>query len=263
MAVNAPYNFVPLVSSDDPMRLARLPLIVRPEWHEQVSHDIPFEDGVCGHIDLSLTAKTPLFIQGTTLENDLKRHYRAPTGQLAIPGTSIRGMIRNVVEIASFSQMPFISERRWGVRDLQNRTLYGNHMTCTTRTSRGESVFTPNVHSGWLMIGENGWEITSCEHWRVEQDLLSSLLTDDKQENRRRFRNREPRLAPRYGMLNPHWLEHSVYFKGDDEPRDERHTRRRRDRPDEVFFLEAIPINGSLRYKEEARRRRWQDDSKG
>jgi len=51
--INAPYNFVPLSK-----------VIVIPEWAEQVSHDIPFKDGLSGEIGFTLTAHSPLLVGG-------------------------------------------------------------------------------------------------------------------------------------------------------------------------------------------------------
>ena len=42
--IKAPFNFVPL--SDK---------VFFPDWADKISHDIPFEDGVSGTIELTLT----------------------------------------------------------------------------------------------------------------------------------------------------------------------------------------------------------------
>lgn len=81
----APYNFVPL--NNEPVKAQEL-----------VPHD-SYKDGCfSGYIDLALTTKTPLFIRGEG-ENLLMLE-----GKPILPGSSIRGMIRTLVEIVSFGK---------------------------------------------------------------------------------------------------------------------------------------------------------------
>jgi hypothetical protein len=41
MSIKSPYNFVPAPTEDQ---------VFKPEWADQVSHDIPFSDGESGEI---------------------------------------------------------------------------------------------------------------------------------------------------------------------------------------------------------------------
>ncbi|MDD3945356.1 MAG: hypothetical protein PHS38_11660, partial [Bacteroidales bacterium] len=50
--IKAPFNFVP-VSSE----------VYYPGWADQISHDIPFSDGISGKISITIEAKTPIFIR--------------------------------------------------------------------------------------------------------------------------------------------------------------------------------------------------------
>ena len=52
--VKSTYNFVPAPTEDQ---------VYKPEWADKVSHDIPFEDGESGEIELTITAETPIFIR--------------------------------------------------------------------------------------------------------------------------------------------------------------------------------------------------------
>ena len=108
----APYNFVPL--SD---------FVFCPDWADKVSHDLPLEDGVCGSIDFEIETKTPLLVGGdrhesTKTKPELVKMFVTPDGQTsyAIPGSSLRGMIRNVLEIASFGKMNRVNEERHKVK---------------------------------------------------------------------------------------------------------------------------------------------------
>lgn len=82
----APYNFVPLNKE------------VISVGKAQGFDSFP-GDRCNGYIDLSLTAKTPLFIRGNDAD------FLRKVGKPVIPGSSIRGMVRNLVEIVSWSKM--------------------------------------------------------------------------------------------------------------------------------------------------------------
>lgn len=99
--IKAPYNFVPLD-----------PLVVCPDWADRVAQDVPFADGLSGHLDLTLEARTPVFVRDPS---NGEQFCRFPDGSPGIPGTSIKGMLRNVIEIASFGRMDRIADRRFGV----------------------------------------------------------------------------------------------------------------------------------------------------
>ena len=110
--IKAPYNFVPLNKK-----------VFYPPWSENVSHDIPFSDGESGEISIAIEAKSPIFIRNHYQEGDdyytIKKegktirvskefcHIKNNDGskQYYIPSTSIKGMIRNVLEIMSFSKI--------------------------------------------------------------------------------------------------------------------------------------------------------------
>ena len=119
--ITAPYNFVPLNKE-----------VFYPSWADDVSHDIPFEDGESGELDITITAKSPIFIRNHSddkdnpskefchfiNENNAKEYY--------IPGSSLKGMIRNVLEIISFSKIQIDEDKYkniFGVRDMTNQKL--------------------------------------------------------------------------------------------------------------------------------------------
>lgn len=118
--IKAPFNFVPL--SDK---------VFSPGWANMISQDVPFEDGVSGCIDIELTAITPLFIRnGHTKAQAEKKspEYRtfsiAPDGRYFIPATSIKGCIRNTMEILSFGKMSRMNNNRYSIRDLKLKKEY-------------------------------------------------------------------------------------------------------------------------------------------
>lgn len=107
----APYNFVPLPAE---ARSARQP----------PSHDAfhAQEDGrpvYTGHFTCTLTTETPCFIRGPISARDLAEGKEAKNAPAffsldggrspRIPGSSLRGLFRNLVEIISGSRIPALS----------------------------------------------------------------------------------------------------------------------------------------------------------
>lgn len=132
--IKAPYNFVPLEKT-----------AFYPEWANHISHDIPFEDGVSGCIEYTMEAKTPIFVRNgyTDRNNPDETFSHTKDGRYFIPGTSVKGEIRNVLEILSFGKMTQVQDARFGIRDL-NESQYRNQVK--------------NVHCGWLFCNKNSNE---------------------------------------------------------------------------------------------------------
>lgn len=160
----SPYNFVP--ASED---------VVFPNWGNAASHDIPFRDGVCGHLDIEIDALTPLICRGGRGKDGTDEFFTDARGRPAIPGTSLRGMLRSVVEIASFSKLAPVNTHRYGIRDLQNRYTYLQYMAELQRDPRtGKNEPVPLVDAGWLRKceesddGRERWVIEPCHFAKVE-----------------------------------------------------------------------------------------------
>lgn len=177
ISVHAPYNFVTLSGR-----------VFRPAWRDRISHDVPFSDGICGTIDVELTAHTPLCVGDRKQRGADGQEALMPfelLGRPAIPGTAIRGMLRNVVEIASFAKMQFVDrDRRYAVRDLQNRALYTNYLTI----ERLDRSWQPAARAGWLRKdSEENWVIEECNVSRVDHADLGKYLPRPTAEARDLF----------------------------------------------------------------------------
>lgn len=173
--IPSPYNFVPAST--------HIHIVER-----QISHDHPVADGVCGSIDITVTNETPMFIRGTTKPqgHTPEKPYRLDE-RWAIPGSSLRGLIRTVVEIASFSRLGPVNDLKLGFRDLQNRDLYGVHMAAMANQQP-----TPKVSACWLKrngapldidINEENENdpvatLEVVDYMKVEYGLLAPLLAD-------------------------------------------------------------------------------------
>lgn len=159
-AIHAPYNFIPLAD-----------WVYFPAWAEAASHDLPFADGLSGTLEFTLTAATPLLVAGEQDGGD-KRFLRAPDGRYMIPGSTLRGAIRNVMEIATFAKMGLIDDRHLGVRDLSG----GLPAYAKAMTERVGKAFRARAETGWLRFEDGSWKIYPCQHSRIEHDDLVTLL---------------------------------------------------------------------------------------
>ncbi|OGT90063.1 MAG: CRISPR-associated RAMP family protein [Gammaproteobacteria bacterium RIFOXYA12_FULL_61_12] len=163
-AINAPYNFVPLSE-----------MVVTPEWAALVSHDLPFKDGISGEIHYVLTAHSPLLVGGEqTKATDHApgnvRFFKTPDGQFAIPGSSLKGMIRSVLEIATFSRMGMVDDKRYGLRDISGKYVADSY------TSRVRN----RVQAGFLRLSRKGEpEILPCDMARFSHRDLESWWGED------------------------------------------------------------------------------------
>lgn len=158
MMIQAPYRFVPL--SD---------IVVFPEWGNLVSHDKPFEDGLCGELDISIKTHGKVCVGGEQIpasnnQAGQVKFYRTPEGELAIPGSSLKGMLRNVLEIATFSRFKQVEDQKLGVRDISE----ANNFYST-------SINVKNVKAGWLNFKNGQWILYPCRLARLHQkDLIQA-----------------------------------------------------------------------------------------
>lgn len=181
MVIKAPFNFVPVSEK-----------VFFPDWSDKISQDIPFEDGMSGTIELTITAKTPLFIrngQKKTEEDNSFSHVG--DNRYFVPGTSLKGSIRNVLEIMSFGKMNQVNNDTFGVRDLKSRT-YRDQMT--------------EICCGWLQWVDNKYMLTDCgTPGRISlEDIDEKYDTDlfSFVQNSHNFKNDENKTAKKkYEMI--------------------------------------------------------------
>jgi len=118
----APYNFVPLNEQVVPTEC---------EPAKDFAFDKYHEGRYTGYIDLTIETKTPLYIRGTLTEDEIKQEidsknkpdFFSPTGKFCIPGSSLRGMIRTMVEIMSYGKFEFFDNKRLYFRGMADLAL--------------------------------------------------------------------------------------------------------------------------------------------
>jgi len=152
--IKAPYNFVPFNKQ-----------VITPHWIEQISHDIPFPDGLSGTIEVNLKAVTPIFVRDGIGQRQAKDNYQDDvqqrphsfsqySGHYFIPGSSIKGMVRNVLEILSFGRMEGkVNDHKYALRDLSG-AMKDQYL----------KDFKPDkIYCGWLKKeNDNSYSITDC-----------------------------------------------------------------------------------------------------
>ncbi len=188
--ITSPYNFVPLNKK-----------VVYPHWAKLISHDVPFENSLSGTIELKITANTPIFVKDgmsakeaeSYKENNSQKTAFLPNkleGKYFIPGTSIKGMIANVLEIISFGELKNrVDDKRYAFRDLQQPVDYLEH-------------FKPGkIRCGWLKKkNDTEFVIKDCGipkrigHDKIDEKFGTNFqifFSDSGDFNRRGISNKE------------------------------------------------------------------------
>ena len=161
MQITSAYNFVPLSRH-----------VVQPDWQDLVSHDLPLQEGLCAELEIELEAHTPLLVGGEragTGPSHPVEFCRDAHGMPVVPGSSLRGLLRNVLEIATFARLaPVMDDRALSLRDL-NLPAYRNHFT-----RRRGGAFEVASRGGWLRFDAESrqWAIHECAVLRIFHEDL-------------------------------------------------------------------------------------------
>jgi CRISPR-associated protein (TIGR03986 family) len=178
----APYNFVPLNEK-----------VFYPFWDKNVSHDIPFLDGESAMLSIKVTAETPIYIRnhytdGDDYYEDKKKnkistefcHFRDSDGgkQYYIPSSSIKGMIRNIVEIMSFSKINIdekVLSKPLSVRDMtqdkKTGQIFSHDMVATAKKC------------GFLIKEGDNYYIEDCGNVvTIKEQEIQNLIPDYRKD---------------------------------------------------------------------------------
>lgn len=165
MKITSPYNFVPLNQQ-----------VFYPDWAEQASQDLPFKDGLDVSLDIKLTNVSPLFTRNGSKDgkDTFSSHIIGENGkrQYFIPATTIKGMLREIVEIMTFGKMQEgkdYQNRYFGYRDVARQA--GNELNA--EYMRKVSMGKP----GWLYKEGENYYFAPCsgELEKIAKDELKQL----------------------------------------------------------------------------------------
>ncbi|MFD2233154.1 TIGR03986 family CRISPR-associated RAMP protein [Phaeospirillum tilakii] len=166
---SAPFRFVAL---NDRVELAT--------ETERAPLDKPRSDGYCGRIEVTWTAETPLLIgqQEGKDESSVVVPMAFGEGNWVVPGASLRGMLRAVLEIITFGRLSHLNaHRRYGLRDFLHPDYAGEN-------SRYPVGKVTEVKAGWLSLRkepeENGEPIRDI--YRITPCQWSQILIEENEK---------------------------------------------------------------------------------
>lgn len=206
---SAPYNFVPL---------PEVVVTAVESASELPDHDRYYPDRYTGYFEVTLTTMSPVYVRCplTRQEFDLDEQnkdrngrpidkqtrytdrikntpdffYTRDRNQPVIPGSSLRGMLRSVLEIVSYGKMQWVTEKNLFFRTVDN-TAVGRHY-------RGQ--MTGKVETGFLRRTANGYVIKVCQMARIHRNKLGSNLYEGQGPNK------TPRWEGRPRQWMPVWV---------------------------------------------------------
>jgi len=163
---HAPYNFVSLNKT-----------IVEGElFEENDKYHSKEANRFTGYIKCNIETLTPLYIRGCFDENEEakgKSEFFSPTNKARIPGSSIRGMIRTLVEIVSWSKMKFAEkEELFSFRALADKSEKLKNSYKVVR----------NFKTGYIIKKKDRYyirhakKIGGIKHFRISQNLVISAF---------------------------------------------------------------------------------------
>lgn len=184
----APYNFVAL-----PENVAGAPDVLVPhdQYHTELRHT--------GTIECTLTTSSPLFTRCginigpqdlDKLAKDLPDFFQNPaTLEPMIPGSSLRGMIRTLVEIAGHAKMVGVTDRQLFFRTMDDSNV-GKTYGARTRDK---------IAGGILRTDGNSYWIEKCIVGRVNRSELAETLGKRDWLELYNARNpRDPNMTPKW-----------------------------------------------------------------
>lgn len=185
----APYNFVSLPTH---RHLPKTPLLNHDRFYDQ---DDAGSKVYSGQFDCQLTTETPIFIRGMVsaanfekvdIEKD-KEFKNAPdffsldnNQNPTIPGSSLRGLFRSLVEIITNSRPAAITDQRAVFRAVDTTSL-GLQYRQRVQNEVAKNTFEPKVQAGYMRKVKDDWYIQPAQTingttWcRISHKLLDEL----------------------------------------------------------------------------------------
>lgn len=176
----APYNFVPLPEKVSKVAADQLP-----------DHDSYQAKTFSGWFDVTLETKTPLYIRCPLTESEAQRkeaaqkqkqkldfpdfYYTESKNKPVIPGSSLRGMLRNLVEIITQSKMGDVSDVPLVFRSFADKSSLKEHYS--KAYGNGE-----NLKGGYLKKKGKQWGIQPAQEIDGKTFVLVNG-SDDTEKN--------------------------------------------------------------------------------
>lgn len=191
----APYNFVSLPDQIVTQTVDDLP--------DQGIYD---QDRLTGYIDCELTTESPIYIRAGVNRQQIAAgkqskdipdfFYLNDANEPVIPGSSLRGMLRTLVEIVTYSKVSFVSKKKLVYRSVGGTTNHDAHYRDKMMHFDGDrdrkKYYTPKILGGYMQkVGSRDWAIrparvvdgTTYAHIRIDERLFNSLKGVDHTKN--------------------------------------------------------------------------------
>lgn len=208
---HAPYNFIPLPET---VVAAQTPL---------PSHDRYDTSRFTGRFEVTLTTETPLFVRGMLTPDEVeilieheksvsmsnrqtsenkKRHpletkpdfFQLSECRPIIPGSSLRGMLRSLIEMITFSKIQPVSDKQLLYRAVGDTTSYGRsyreQMLGTDKGAGRLSQFdypAPQLRAGYLRKTNFGYSIQPAK--QIDNEYFVFVSIQDIQGQHIRLQN--------------------------------------------------------------------------
>lgn len=170
-SAKAPYNFVQL-----PHKIVPAPDLKDEFFGRFYDYDKCGRKRYTGYIDLSIKTLTPLYIRREKDESDF---FRAGNS-VRIPGSSLRGMTRTLLEIVSYSRFKFYDDQRFFYRAVADTSALGKAYRNFFVGEDGIYKFKAGLlkeKKGKYFIYPSK-TLKGTQIYRVENELISKKLAD-------------------------------------------------------------------------------------
>lgn len=176
-AARAPYNFVPLPD-----------MVVKIGQEQLPDHDSYAANHLSGWLDCTLTTSSPIYIRGMVKpdrygeesKNLPEFFYVDDKNKPVIPGSSLRGLLRNMVEIAGYGKMTEVSKKRLVYRAVAEGegTSFGRSYNERFMESMGYGEYIQRMRAGYMeKRGDGDWSIRPA----MERDGTTFALINSEE----------------------------------------------------------------------------------
>jgi CRISPR-associated protein (TIGR03986 family) len=193
---HAPYNFIPINEK----------VVCSPLKIDEVLFNSYKDDCYTGEIFMEIESLTPLYIRGmkSISTDSLEKNPEFFKGKdYCIPGSSLRGLLRTITEIVSYSKMGSLNNdtktRRFHYRAFADQSLTLRDEYASKMINRGNNpeCFYPKVNAGIIKKEGLNYFICKGKHYKVEEELainkgviseLMSMPNGDKFQKNRNYK---------------------------------------------------------------------------
>jgi len=184
----APYNFIPL-----PDRIVTLSVNELPDQGL-------YEAGrQTGYIDCELTTASPTYVRAALTPEQARDEksskdlpdffYLNDNSQPVIPGSSLRGMLRTLIEITTYSRVSNVSNKRLVFRSVGGATNHDRHyreqmmhLDKEDTTKKNVKYYTPLIRAGYMVKkGARDWAIQPAKV--IDGTTYAQIFMDEDNEN--------------------------------------------------------------------------------